>query len=205
MSLGQSLGQKIASNTLISVVGRIASGALGLIAVALISRYLGREGFGEYSIILIFLYIVLAVSDLGLYSILSREISKIENNENKIISSIFGLRILSALLFFVVSFVVLYFLPYSKDIKIGILVASPGFLFLSANQLLMGVFQKHFKTIWPMIGDIIMRGAQLVFVFLFINFKMSLLFFALAISFGALFGFFANMIFARKLVKFSFI
>src|SRR3989344_2387354 len=129
MSLGQSLGQKIASNTLISVVGRIASGALGLIAVALISRYLGREGFGEYSIILIFLYIVLAVSDLGLYSILSREISKIENNENKIISSIFGLRILSALLFFVVSFVVLYFLPYSKDIKIGILVASPGFLF----------------------------------------------------------------------------
>lgn len=200
-----SLGQKIASNTLISVVGRVVSGALGLIAVALISRYLGREGFGEYSIILVFLYIVLAVSDLGLYSILSREISKIENNENKIISSIFGLRILSALLFFIVSFVILYFLPYSKDIKIGILIASPGFLFLSANQLLMGVFQKHFKTIWPMIGDVVMRAMQLVFVFLFINFKMSLLFFALAISLGSLFGFFSNMIFARKLVKFSFI
>lgn len=200
-----SLGQKIASNTLISVAGRITSGALGLVVVALMSRYLGQKGFGEYSIILVFLYMVLAVSDLGLYSILSREIAKIENNENKIISSIFGLRILSALLFFIISFVVLYFLPYSKDIKIGILIASPGFLFLSANQLLMGVFQKHFKTIWPMISDVIMRIMQLVFVFLFINFKMSLLFFALAISLGALFGFFSNMIFARKLVKFSFV
>lgn len=167
------------------------------------SRYLGTGGFGDYNIVLVYLYIVVAVSDLGLYSILSREISKPGSNESGLISNIFGLRIFSILAFFVVSFVALWFMPYSWSVKTGILIASPGFLFLSTNQILMGVFQKHLRTIWPVIGDFVTRIVQLILVILFIYFKLDFLFFIFAMSASSLIGFLVNLIFAKRLVEFS--
>lgn len=198
-----SLGKKIASNTIISSAGRIVSSVLGFISIAFMSRYLGTGGFGDYNIVLVYLYIVVAVSDLGLYSILSREISKPGSNESSLISNIFGLRIFSILAFFIVSFAVLWFLPYSWMVKTGILIASPGFLFLSTNQILMGVFQKHLKTIWPVIGDFVTRAIQLTLIILFIDLKLDFLFFVLAMSASSLIGFFVNLYFAKRLVKFS--
>lgn len=169
------------------------------------SRYLGIGGFGDYNIVLVYLFIVVAVSDLGLYSILSREIAKPGSNESDLISNIFGLRIFSILAFFLVSFIALWFLPYTWSVKMGILIASPGFLFLSTNQILMGVFQKYLKTIWPVIGDFITRVVQLVLIILFIYFKLDFLFFIFAMSISSLIGFFVNLIFAKRLVNFSLI
>lgn len=188
---------------MISVSGRVISGIFGVASVAIMARYLGKSGFGEYNIILAFLYIVLALSDFGLYSILTREISKPGADEKKIISGIFGFRILSLFLFFLTSFIALWFLPYPFIVKIGILIASPGFVFMSASQLLMGVFQKYLKTLWPAIGDIIARGSQLLLVILFAAGKMSFLYFVLAISLSGFLSFMANLFFARKFVKFS--
>lgn len=198
-----SLGQKIASNTIVTVVGRISSSLLGFVSVAAMSRYLGKDGFGEYSIVLVFLYIVLAVSDLGLYSILSREISKPESDEKKIIGGVLGLRFVSVALFFLISFIVLYFLPYSQNVKTGALLAAPGFLFLSSKQLLMGIFQKHLKTIWFMIGEVAERGFQLALILAFIFLKLPFLYFLVAVSFSVFASFMVDLFFARRIVKFG--
>lgn len=198
-----SIGQKIASNTVTTVSGRILSSLLGFVSIAIMSRYLGKEGFGDYNIALVFLYIILAVSDLGLYSILSREISKPGSDEKKIIGGVLGLRLVSVILFFVFAFIVLYFLPYSQNVKIGVLLASPGFLFLSSKQLLMGVFQKHLKTIWFMIGEVIERGFQLALIGLFVFLHLPFIYFLIAVSISIFSGFAIDLFFARKIVGFK--
>lgn len=198
-----SLGQKIASNTVITIGGRIISSLLGFISLAVLARYLGREGFGEYHIIFIFLNMAAAVADLGLYSIMTREISKPGSNEKEIISKIFGLRIASIILFFLISFVVLSFLPYSFNVKVGAIIASLGFVLMSTNQLLMGIFQKYLRTIWPMIGDIATRGLQLVFVVWAVDAGVNFLFFPAISAISVFAGFLITFLSARKIVKFT--
>lgn len=167
------------------------------------SRYLGRDGFGDYSIALVFLYIVLAISDLGLYSILAREIAKPEADEKKIIGGVLGMRLVSVVLFFLFSFVVLQFLPYSQNVKIGAMLAAPGFLFLSSKQILMGVFQKHLKTIWFMIGEVAERAIQLMLILTFIFLQLPPLFFLVAVSASVMISFLMDLFFVKRLTKFK--
>lgn len=198
-----SLGQKVASNTIIATTGRIISSALGFFSIAILARYLGKESFGEYHIIFVFLNIAAAAADLGLYSILSREISKHPEKEKEIIGGIFGLRIASIVLFFSLSFILLIFLPYSYSVKLGVVIASIGFLFMSVTQILMGIFQKYFQTLWPMIGDVATRGLQLTLIIWAASANLPFLFFPAISAICVFVGFIIDFYFAKKLVKFS--
>lgn len=198
-----SLGRKVASNTIITTGGRIISSLLGFFSLAILARYLGKENFGEYNIIFVFLNIAAATADLGLYSILAREISKYPEKEKEIVGGIFGLRIASITLFFAASFALLVFLPYSFDVKIGVAIASIGFLFMSTTQLLMGIFQKHLQTVWPMIGDVATRVLQLILIIWAVGSDAPFLYFP-AISATCVFtGYLIDLYFAKKIINFS--
>src|SRR4030042_6501356 len=138
--------RKIAYNTIFAAGARIIAVALSLLNVGLIIRYLGKEGFGNYSLILAFLYVFNILADLGLYSLMTREISRPEADEKKIISNIFTLRIVALLVFLGIAAAIIWFFPYSHQVKIGTIIASVSFFFLSAGQVLMGIFQKYLKT-----------------------------------------------------------
>ena len=71
-----SLSQKIASNTLISYAGRIVSTVFALVAIGFITRSLGTDGFGEYTTVFAILSLFVILADLGLHSLMTREISR---------------------------------------------------------------------------------------------------------------------------------
>lgn len=198
-----SLGQKVASNTAVITGGRIISSLLGFFSLAILARYLGKESFGEYHIIFVFLNMAAAAADLGLYSILTREISKYPEKEKEIVGGIFGLRIASIILFFGISFVLLYFLPYSFNVKIGAMIASVGFLFMSTTQLLMGIFQKYFQTLWPVIGDVATRVLQLLLIVWAVASDAPFLYFPAISAVCVLAGYLIDLYFAKKIIKFS--
>ena len=141
--------RKIAYNTVFSTGARIIAVALSLFSLGIIARYLGNEGFGDYSLILSFLYIFNILADLGLYSLLTREISRPGADEKKIASNVFTIRIVALLIFLGLAVAVIWFFPYTSKVKLGIVIASFGYLFLSAAQVLMGIFQKYLRSIKP--------------------------------------------------------
>ena len=93
------LVRKIAYNIIIATGARAFGVALSLISLGFIVRYLGKEGFGSYSLVLAFLYTFNILADLGLYSLMTREISRPGANEKKIASNIFTLRIIALFIF----------------------------------------------------------------------------------------------------------
>src|SRR3972149_7355124 len=111
------LYQKIAYNVLISLGARVVGTALALFTIGLTTRYLGKEGFGEYSIALAFLYIFNSLADLGFYNILVREISKPGTDEREIVSNVFTLRTLSLFLILGLGVIAGWFFPYSIEVK----------------------------------------------------------------------------------------
>ncbi len=137
------IARKIAFNIAVSSIVKVLSTALALVSIGFITRYLGKEGFGNYATVLAFLSFFAAIADLGLYQISTREISRPGADEKKIIGNIFSLRLVSATLVVVASPLVAMLFDYPQEVKKGIVIVAASFLFSSGYQILNGVFQKN--------------------------------------------------------------
>ncbi|MEA3273306.1 MAG: flippase [Patescibacteria group bacterium] len=172
-----SIPRKIAFNTIFSSSTKISWTFVSIIALGLITRYLGADGFGEYTTVLAFFFMFSAISDLGLSQIVLREISykKRDTKEKQIISTAFTLRLTVSLIIILASFVLVRFLPYSDNIKNGIILSSFGLLFSSGYQILVTVFQKRLLVYQVSIAELVGRVANLAWVFTCVHFQLGLL------------------------------
>lgn len=197
------LVRKIAYNTIISAGARLMGVALSLITIGFIARYLGNDGFGSYSLVLAFLYTFDSLADMGLYSLMVREISKNGVDEKKVAGNIFTLRLLAVLIFMVIGSAMVWFFPYTMQVKIGTMIVSLSFIFLSLGQVLMGIFQKYLKTDRASLADIIGRVVQFVIILVVIKLGIGFYGVIIALVLGCLINFLLLWIFSRKYIKFS--
>lgn len=137
------LARRIAYNVVFNSLAKVASTALALIGIGLITRYLGAGGFGDYATALAFFSLFGSLADLGLSSLLSREISRENADESFILGRIVSLRIASSFLVFALSLLVIPFFPYSTEVRWGIALSAAAFLFSSSSGILNGIFQKR--------------------------------------------------------------
>lgn len=180
---------------------RILGTAIALVIVGLLTRYLGQSGFGDYATLLAFLYIFMVLADFGLYSITVREISKPGADEQRIASAALTLRALIGIIVFGLACLIVQFLPYSGQLKIGLVLGAIGFWFLSNNQVLMGIFQKHLRTDLAGLGEIAGRILQLGLVILFVKLNAGFLSIVLALSVGGFLNFLVVFLFACRYVR----
>lgn len=195
------LTQKIAYNALFSAGARIIEVALALVIVSLTARYLGNGGFGDYTIVVAFVYIFSVLADMGLYSIVVREISREGADEEKIVNNAFTLRAAGGFFIFSFAYFASLLFSYSASVKLGIAVAAAGFWILSNIQVLMGLFQKHLAMDRVAVAEIAGRVIQLFFVWFFISNGFGFIYIIFAIFLGAVFNFVFILRFASKFVK----
>jgi len=169
-----SLAKKIAHNTVIQIAGKIVSTILGLFSLALITRYLGQTGYGEYTTITTFLTFFATIADLGLTLITVQMISGERNDENKILNNLFSLRLVSALFFIGLAPLSVIFFPYSAAVKIGVLVAAASFVFPALNQVIIGLFQKKLSMSRSALAEVISRAVLLIGIILNQKFNFGL-------------------------------
>ncbi|MEA2097859.1 MAG: flippase [Patescibacteria group bacterium] len=195
------LTQKIAYNALFSAGARVVEVAIALVIIGLTTRYLGDGGFGDYIIVITFIYIFSVIADLGLYSIVVREISRNGADEEKIVNNAFTLRLVAGFFILGSAFFVSLIFPYSESVKVGIGIAAIGFWILSNIQVLMGLFQKHLAMDKIAIAEILGRVIQLFFVITCIKLDLGFLYIIFAIFLGAIFNFALVLFFTSKYIK----
>lgn len=175
-----SLTRKVAHNTLYQLIGKGASSLLGLAAIGLLTRYLGREGFGEYTTVLTFLQIFGILIDFGITLVTIQMISEPEIDKNKVLSNLFTARVISAFLFFALAPFVGLIMPYPFEVKVGIAITALAFFFNIISQIPIGVFQKEMRTEFMVLGEILNRTVFLSLIFAFVFLKLNLFWFLLA-------------------------
>ena len=148
---------KVAYNTIMQIISKVITALLGLAVVTIMTRYLGRTGFGQYTTIITFLSFFGIFSDLGLTLTTAQMISQPGADQNKILSNLFTLRLVSAVIFLGLAPLTVLFFPYDYIIKIGVLITSLSFLFASLNQILIGLFQKNLRMDKVSIAEIANR------------------------------------------------
>ncbi|HMB25866.1 MAG TPA: flippase [Patescibacteria group bacterium] len=164
------VAKKIAHNTLIHLSGKIISLILGLVSVAIMTRYLGQTGFGYYITVTAFLGFFGILVDFGLSMTTVQMISDNEEKMSKIVNSIMSLRVISSFLFLGLAPIIVWFFPYNIFIKLGVLLAVGSYFCLSLVQTLTGVFQKKLKmmeiTLAEVAGRVLLVGLVALTAFL---------------------------------------
>jgi len=140
------LSSKIAANAFIQIVNKIISTILSLITIALVARHLGISGFGQYTTAITYASFFAIVADLGLTLSASQLISKPGVNENKILSNLMLLRVVSAIGIISIAPLSALFVPYDETIRTGILLSALSLIFVAFNQIFVAIFQKNLRT-----------------------------------------------------------
>lgn len=166
----------------------------------MLTRTLGPAGYGQYSLIFAYHFIFTALADLGLYTILVREISQPQADERKIASNVFSLRLVSLTVLLALALAAAQWLPYPPAVKLGILIASLFSIFSSLVQVLTGIFQKYLKLYYVSAADVISRLAQLLLLILVVNYRPGLLPFIWVVAVSEIIHFALVFAFARRLV-----
>jgi len=193
---------KITINTLIATLARIIDSVLALILVALLTRHLGTEGYGFYTTIIAYVHVFISLANLGLYNILLRDIGKEGVDEEKITSNIFTLRLAGLAFILPISILIAFILPYSSMLRAGIAIATIATLFLSLYQILVPIFQKHFKIIYVSFAELVNR---IIYVglasFFLLKLKTGLIPIVWAMAISSLVNFLLVFYFARRFDK----
>lgn len=85
------LGELVAINTTLLFVGRLVLAGAGVVGVAMSTRYLGRDAFGELTVALGFVAVAQLVPDLGIWTVTAREVAKRPEEEQRLLSNAFAL------------------------------------------------------------------------------------------------------------------
>ncbi len=159
------LGKQLAYNVIVNVVMKVASTALALVGIGLVTRYLGTAGFGAYATVLAFFALLVAFADFGLYHITARDIGRQPvEEEQETIERIFTLRIIISFFVFAIAATVVPFLPYTHDVRFAIILIGVAFLFSSSYGLLNSVFQKHLRMDLVVITEFFGKVLQVAWI-----------------------------------------
>jgi O-antigen/teichoic acid export membrane protein len=194
---------KIAYNVVVSSISKALSTILALVSIAFITRYLGKEGFGDYATLLAFLAFFTAIADLGLYHISTREISREEADEKKVIGNIFALRLIASFFVVFISPLIIFFLPYPLIVKQGVFIVALSFLFSSSYQMLNGVFQKNLAMDKVVLAELIGKVVQVVVIIIAIKLNLSLLWIISSLLFYMIVSFCLVFLWSKKYIKFN--
>lgn len=196
------LSVKIAQNTVVQIISKVLSTILGLMAFAIMARYLGKNGFGEYTTIITFLSFFAIIADLGLTLVTVQMISgpEAEIAEKKIIDSLFTLRLILAVIFLGLAPLAVLFFPYSQEIKMGVLLTSLSFIFIALNQILVALFQKKLVMGKVAIAENASRVALVAGVALAYYFNLGLTAILWATIISSFVSFACHFLFARRFV-----
>lgn len=194
--------QKIFINTILQSVGKVISVAIGLITIAFLTRFLGDEGFGEYTTVISFMGFFGILADLGLYLIAAKEISKEGADEAKILGNIFSLRFITVFVMLIAGALVALFFPYPPQVKQAMFLGIFAFASVSGTQVLVGVFQKHLVFYRLTASEIIQRLVFLGGVVLLIRLELGLTYFILALAVANSIHFLISWKMAQMLIPF---
>ncbi len=199
-----STSRKVAYNVIAASTAKILSTIAALIGVALITRYLGQEGFGLYATALAFLPFFGALGDWGIYQTTTREISRPETNEKEIVSNAMGMRLMVSIGLAIFTPIFVAFLPYAFELKIAIIIMALSYIFSSGYQTLIGLFQKRLLMDRVTFIEFISKVVQVSLIFIGVKMDLGFYFIVLTLLINMILSFIIIFLVSRKFIKFSF-
>jgi O-antigen/teichoic acid export membrane protein len=132
--------------------------AIGLATVAVTTRYLGVETYGQIATVTIFLSLFLVLTDAGFVSVAVRELAKRPSKGRDILGNILALRSAAGLVLAVAAVIVgslLYGSENQANVRLGIAVLAGTLLLSSIQTTLTSVIMARIENYLLVIGELL--------------------------------------------------
>lgn len=199
---GSGLARRVAFNTIVQFVGRIAGAIIAIILTRMIANYLGVAGYGQYTTIFAYITFFGAIADFGFFWYLVREVARDKENAERITANVVTLRLLFGLLVLVIGAVIAFSIPrYDDVVRLGIVLLAASMLWVTLSNTLIGVFQANEEMGYPVINEIIGRLTTLILTWWAVRSGANIIVIVYAALTGSFIIFFLNYILARRYVR----
>lgn len=180
-----SLMSSLARSSLLQISGKLAGIFFGLGTFYVLLHFFGTEGYGVFTTALTYVTFFSIVVDFGLTITTAQMIAEKGADEKRILSNLFALRVVSALIFMTLAPLSAWFLPGNEKIFPLICIGSATYFFGAISQMFIGVFQKRLELVTPVLAEMGSRAIALAGV-LFVGLTTQSLFHAtIAFTVGA--------------------
>ncbi len=136
---------RIFRNTAFQILGQFLHIALSCILLAVLSRYLGVERYGTYSLVFIILSFLVILTDFGINDIVVREISKDKSKTSRMVRDLFVLKLIMGLGSIVLALAIVLLMNYSREVRVLVAVASVSLVFTSLSSVGNIVFRVNLR------------------------------------------------------------
>ncbi len=195
---------KIGYNTSIQLAGKILSVLLSVLAVGLVTRYLGASGYGDFTLVFVYMSFFAILSDFGLQLTMVRELSNKSANLEKLYGTYFWLKIGLVILSTVLAFIFLLFFPYSSMLKLGIVIGGIAVGISGLTGYGNTVFQFNIRLDLMTLIDVVTKIFTVALIALFIFLKLNFHAIISTILIGNLLGLLIAIFLLRKNIVFDF-
>jgi O-antigen/teichoic acid export membrane protein len=151
----------VASNTAVQVAGRAAMLGIGLVSIAVTTRYLGPDDYGRYTLALTYMQLFAVLADVGLFTIVVRDISRDPERTEELVGNTLTLRLLLSAAVIALAGAISLLLPYDPDVRVAILLAGLPLLFGMLNSAFVTVLQSRLRMGRSVAADLAGRAAGL--------------------------------------------
>ncbi|MCH8518385.1 oligosaccharide flippase family protein [Candidatus Gracilibacteria bacterium] len=160
--------KKLASNTLAQIFSKVVTALIALILISVLTRTLPIEYFGAYNKIYNYFAIVAFLADLGLYTLMIREISAGKSTE-KVLGNSLSLRVFLGVIVSIAALLLTLILPGFSS---GIIFVASSFIAVFTilsliNSSFLAVMQAHMKIEYHFISFVGGKILHLLLILLF--------------------------------------
>ena len=156
---GSSVVRRVARNTAAQAIGKAVVLAIGAASIVVTTRYLGASGYGQFALALAFVQMVGLLADLGLLTVVVREISRRPEETERLVGNALTLRLALSLGVIALAGLLSLAMPYTQQVRVAILIAGVPLVLGLANTAIVAVFQARLRMGRAAISDVAGRAA----------------------------------------------
>ncbi|MDD5772643.1 MAG: flippase [bacterium] len=131
---------RVLKNTFFLICSSILSKLFTLVFIVFAVRSLGVKEFGIYALVLSLISIFTVISDFGFYTLIVRDVSQDKSLSSKYLTHVLFLKIFFVILSYAGLYFLAYFLNYSLDVRIILMIAGIGLIADSLRNTLNAFF-----------------------------------------------------------------
>ncbi|AKB77259.1 Membrane protein involved in the export of O-antigen, teichoic acid lipoteichoic acids [Methanosarcina horonobensis HB-1 = JCM 15518] len=170
--------KKIAKNSLFLLAGQVTSIVFGFFYFVYMARYLGAEDLGILSFALSFASILGLIGDLGLSSLMIREVSRNLSQAPRYLGSILLMKILLSMVNFGVAAIAINILGYSEPTIRVVYIITLYNIATNFTYVFYSVFQAFERFEFQSLGIILNSTLMIVGIFFAVEQRLDLIYFA---------------------------
>jgi len=185
--LEHGLGRRLLRNLTVQSGSQIVVIMLGLMTTYVLARRLGPEAWGGFNYLFAYIYMFLALNDLGISYTLIREIAQVPERTEELVQNMLGLKLVLSLISVLVGWLVIALLPLPAAYKLAVRV----FLLILPIQALATpgvILQARIQVARGTIADLANRLTGFVLMMLSVWWGHGLLFVTLSLVCGEMVG-----------------